>query len=356
MYTIILRLILLLALAGVVAGCGEAGGSLPEVDFKVVRVDAALRDFRQALTAQNKPCREAYAATLAENRRAIMALTGSSPAPEAYAVIPDAQIDAFLIDSAGLCRTFAAPAWGQMFDSLLAAFPPDYDLKGQLTGPFARVKAAFPQFRAPDVYAVSRGYDPREDWGPQYQRDRLVLTDSSLVVNLEYFAGPKFPFSHPRIPVYVRNRNTPAHLPAAVLREIGYAIKPELQKPNPALIELMLDAGKILYFIERTAPEMPDSIVIGYTAEQTVVAKASDRQIFEKLVPLFYEQNLVEYEWALRDGPFTDRFGKGAPPRLGEYLGWQIVRAYMDRNDETTLPQLFALDAGTILKGAAFKP
>ncbi|HLN96658.1 MAG TPA: hypothetical protein VK183_13575, partial [Flavobacterium sp.] len=44
------------------------------------------------------------------------------------------------------------------------------------------------------------------------------------------------------------------------------------------------------------------------------------------------------------------------PGRIGTWVGWQIVRAYMEQNEEVSLTQLLAMDANEIFTGSRYKP
>jgi hypothetical protein len=59
----------------------------------------------------------------------------------------------------------------------------------------------------------------------------------------------------------------------------------------------------------------------------------------------------------MQDGPFTKGFDAEAPARLGEWIGWQIVSAYMDKNRKVTLKQLLQNnDSQLILNQSGYKP
>jgi len=45
-----------------------------------------------------------------------------------------------------------------------------------------------------------------------------------------------------------------------------------------------------------------------------------------------------------------------SPGRLGRYVGWQIVRAFMDKNPEVTLTELLDIPADEIFKKSNYKP
>jgi hypothetical protein len=57
------------------------------------------------------------------------------------------------------------------------------------------------------------------------------------------------------------------------------------------------------------------------------------------------------------DGPFTSVLSKQAPARIGHWVGWQIIRQYMNNNPDVSLEQLMQEnDAQAILKKSKYKP
>ena len=61
----------------------------------------------------------------------------------------------------------------------------------------------------------------------------------------------------------------------------------------------------------------------------------------------------------LTDAPFTPGLGdhNESAPKLGIWIGWQIVKKYMDKNPDVTLQQLMKeTDAQKILHASRYKP
>jgi uncharacterized protein YjaZ len=72
---------------------------------------------------------------------------------------------------------------------------------------------------------------------------------------------------------------------------------------------------------------------------------------------LLYTTDQAEVMKFTTDGPFTSAFSKEAPPRVGYWLGRQIVKQYMNKNPKVTLQQLMnETDAQVILTKAKYKP
>ena len=57
------------------------------------------------------------------------------------------------------------------------------------------------------------------------------------------------------------------------------------------------------------------------------------------------------------EGPFTAPFGNDSPPRTGAWIGWQIVRKYMNANPEVTIHDLLKdEDHQTIFQKSGYRP
>ena len=58
------------------------------------------------------------------------------------------------------------------------------------------------------------------------------------------------------------------------------------------------------------------------------------------------------------DAPFSKFYleiDNESPGRIGQYIGWKMVRSYMEHND-TSVSQLLSKDADEIFKNSKYKP
>lgn len=118
----------------------------------------------------------------------------------------------------------------------------------------------------------------------------------------------------------------------------------------------MLYYGKILYVVDAMMPEKEDHIKIRYTDLEYEWAEVSEYNIW---------QHIVEQEWIyskdvklivryFNEGPTTVGLD-GSPARIGQYLGWKIIQAFMEKNPEMTIQDLIAeSNQSKMLK--AYKP
>ncbi len=117
------------------------------------------------------------------------------------------------------------------------------------------------------------------------------------------------------------------------------------------LAEAIIRWGKILYLTEACFPDEKEAIIIRYSEEDLKWAYDNEYAYWDYLVKqqLLFKNNERDKMNMLGDAPFTVGLPEKGPDRLGQFLGWQIVRQYMEDND-ITLKELLATPYDKILK------
>lgn len=119
-----------------------------------------------------------------------------------------------------------------------------------------------------------------------------------------------------------------------------------------SLSEMMIHWGKIIYFVEASFPKEDKEIIIRYTKEDYKWALENEAFYWDYLV----KQNLLfvldERTKAnmLNEGPFTQGLPEKGPDRLGQFLGWRMVKQYMENHSDLTLPELKEIGYNDILQ------
>ena len=126
-----------------------------------------------------------------------------------------------------------------------------------------------------------------------------------------------------------------------------------LQAPKSgSLSEYMIYWGEILYFVEAAFPEENKAIIIRYSDADLKWAIENEGAFWKYLV----DQNLLfvmdERTKAnmLNEGPFTQGLPEKGPDRLGQFLGWRMVKQYMENNSNLTLEELKKVGYNDILQ------
>ncbi len=221
-----------------------------------------------------------------------------------------------------------------------------------LTSLFKHTKYYFPDFKEPVIYTMVSGYSPGND---------LILADSFAVVGLDFYLGARYSPYRPRVedvPQYMWRRFAPETLPL----HLSMQLSTKFAKGDPkdkTLLATMIDWGKTLYFCRKLNPVLPDSVIMGYTAEEWKNVSASKEVVWGYFVEknLFFDQSRDVKIRFIGERPFTSDISEKCPGRVGAWLGWEVVTAYMKRHPNTSLKQLMEMtDARKIFEESKYRP
>ncbi len=227
-------------------------------------------------------------------------------------------------------------------------------IEQDLNTTFKYIKYYYPKAKVPRFISFISGF--------AYQ---IPIGDDYIGIGLDMFLGKGSQFYNAIVassPKYQSIRFEPAYILPRVTEV--YA-REELFLPNDndqTFLSKMIYNGKILYFMDQVLPETKnDTLKIGYTNKQLTWAKQYEGNIWGLFLEneLLYQTDYQKLQTYLTDGPFTPGVGeKGfSAPKLGVFIGWQIVKKYMAENKDVTLQQLMAeTDAQKILTKSKYKP
>ena len=219
-----------------------------------------------------------------------------------------------------------------------------------LTEAFRHWKFYFPNTRIPRVYSYISGGD--------YDTP-VQLADTVLIIALDTYLGKDFkPYLSDGIALYKAERMTEDHIVPDCVREIVSILYPESAAPM-TLLAAMVEAGKRQYLIDALIPDVPGFLKMNYTKEQYDWAGKNESHVWAALVEnrMLYSSDGQYFRMFLADGPYTMEFSKDSPARLGEWIGLQIIRSFMQKNPEFTLRMMMQEpDAQKILTLSGYKP
>lgn len=196
----------------------------------------------------------------------------------------------------------------------------------------------------------------------QFELAAALYGDGDIAVGLEFFLGPDYDYAavDPRETIfsdYLARSYTPQHLTSKLMQPI---IEDRIPKARGGrLIDAIIYEGKKLYLLHRVLPETPDHVLHEITEEQMEWLRANEVPIYAHLQR---ENHLYRTDPTLikkytQPAPSTQGMPPEAPGRAVNYLGLQIVRAYVRANPRLTMAELMAqTDGQAILAGARYKP
>lgn len=187
----------------------------------------------------------------------------------------------------------------------------------------------------------------------------IVYPDTTLGISLEMYLGKESPYYKMlQWPQYqVRSLSKEYMLPNLIR---GWLIS-EFDNAEPVnnLLSHMIFYGKIFYACDALLPDVHDSLKIAYTSAQMNYCSKYEKNLwgFFAQENRLYENNLKTVSEFTSEGPFTGAISKECPPRIAMWIGWQIVRSYMEHNEAVTLEELIKEpDAQKILNKSKYRP
>ncbi len=184
--------------------------------------------------------------------------------------------------------------------------------------------------------------------------------DSVVALGLDMYLGNKFALYQgvQDLPEYIIRKLRPEYItPNAVHVTLTGIFG--FQTDGKKLIDNMIYYGKILYVMNKLLPNVPDTIISGYTQRQLNWCKYNEGEVWKFFIGnnLLFDANEQDYFNYVSDGPTTNGMAPDAPGNIGSWVGWQIVQKYMERFPNTTLPQLMAnTNSQQILDDSHYKP
>jgi len=213
---------------------------------------------------------------------------------------------------------------------------------------FKHIKYYFPNFKVPKVITVTN--DVEYDY-------QVILADSLLLIGLDNYLGPEHKYYHGMQGYIAADRNRD-FMVSNIANAFARKVVPLPEERS--FLARMTYYGKTLYLKDKLMPFQTDAQKITYSENQLAWAEANEEPMWRHFIEreLLYSTDNELSQRFLDPAPFS-KFGleldNESPGRLGRYLGWQIVRAFMDRN-EVTIKQLLQLPAEEIFKKSNYKP
>ena len=112
------------------------------------------------------------------------------------------------------------------------------------------------------------------------------------------------------------------------------------------------------YFLYRLMPDAGDTIRFGYTAAQLQWCVNSEESIWSFLIDhkLLFSSEPSQIGKFVNDGPTTNGFPRESPGNIGAWIGFRIVKAYMEKSAITLAQLMEEKDAKKIFRVSNYKP
>ncbi|KJD31855.1 gliding motility protein GldB [Tamlana sedimentorum] len=237
----------------------------------------------------------------------------------------------------------------QLFKEVDKAFGDFTDTKIEIESLFNHLKFYFPEFYTPRIIAITNDVD---------YRNKVVVTDTIVVLSLDTYLGSEHEF-YSGIQKFIRANFNKEQLVVDMAEK--YAQKYIYHPQHRTLLDEMIYFGKILYFKDKIVPFKTEAQRIGYSQNQLNWAIENESYIWQYFVErelLFSTSSKLPGRFIV-DAPFSkfylEDIDSSSPGKIGQYIGWQIVRAYMNQNS-VSFKEMLITSTEDIYNNTKFKP
>jgi len=262
-------------------------------------------------------------------------LSGDLNNPEAVQYLKDFATDPFNI---------------LLYNKEKVAFPDLKQVEPVVEDVFAHFHYYYPDIELPQkAFTCITGVHPDE---PPVQ-----IIDNQLVISLDWYLDDEEVYDQIGMPRYMSLRRNKLTLAKEVAEQLYMFYMYEWRKQGQVIGEMVF-CGRRDFFIEAMCPELPDSVLLGYSSNQWRWAVDNEGQVWADIVGnrRLYEAGLDTYMMFFGDGPFTQSYSNDAPSRLGEFFGLNIIRSYFSNNEISLQDLMQRKDFQIVFQDSGYKP
>ena len=240
------------------------------------------------------------------------------------------------------------PQWRELYQEVEKRYKNFDNENAQIEDLFKHIKYYFPTIKTPDIYTVIAEMD---------HDNKVIYANYKLVIALELYLGKDHKF-YGEYPAYLRQNFNQRQMLPDIVSSFAFGVVPAPK--DKELLSLMINSGKELYLKDILLPEYTDYEKIGYTAEQQKWCEANENYMWQYFINdklLFSSDSRLPNRF-INLAPFSKFYleiDNESPGRVGQWIGWQIVRSFME-NNKVSVQELLKMNAKVIFEKSKYKP
>lgn len=237
--------------------------------------------------------------------------------------------------------------WRALYAEVQKKFPDFNQQTTEIEDLFKHFKYYFPETVMPKIYTVIAEMD---------YHNKAIYADDKLIIALELYLGKSHKFY--TFPEYLKQNFEERQMMPDIVS--SFAVRKIPPPSEKTLLANMIYYGKELYMKDIMLPNHTDAEKIGYTPEQITWSQENESYIWR----YFIEEDLLFSTDAKLENRFVNlapfskfylEIDNESPGRIGQWIGWQIVRSFME-NNEVSLQEMLKMDAKQIFERSKYKP
>ena len=239
------------------------------------------------------------------------------------------------------------PQWRELYQETEKKYSDFGKQTSEIEDLFKHIKYYFPNAIMPKVYTVIAEMD---------YNNKAIYANDKLVISLELYLGANHKFYE--FPKYLEQNFEERQMMPDIVTSFSLGkIPPAIEK---TLLAEMIYYGKQLYLKDELLPTYNDAEKIGYLPAQITWCKENESYIWRYFIEkeLLYSTDSKLPNRFTNVAPFSKFYleiDNDSPGRVGQWIGWQIVRSFM-QNNEVTLQDMLKMDSKALFEKSKYKP
>jgi gliding motility-associated lipoprotein GldB len=241
------------------------------------------------------------------------------------------------------------PQWRELYQEVEKKYKNFVTQQSEIEDLFKHIKYYFPTIKTPTIYTVISEMD---------NNSKAIYANDKLVIALELYLGKDHKF-YGEFPAYLRQNFEQRQMLPDIVSSFAFGVLPNPKDKD--LLSMMISSGKELYLKDILLPEYSDAERIGYSEDQIKWSKENESYIWEYFVndKLLYSTDSKLANRFINLAPFSKFYleiDNESPGRIGQWVGWQIVRSFMENNPKVTIQDLIKMNEKDIFELSKYKP
>jgi hypothetical protein len=221
------------------------------------------------------------------------------------------------------------------------------DIQKKVTNAFKRIHHFFPEKKIPQLYLHVSMFN-----------QSLVVDENIISLSIDNYLGDKY-YGYKKADVYDyllynmrREKVAPDFVTAFLMTEFA-------QPYTDKFLDNMLFRGKVMFLLSVLMPDEQPEVLMGYTRAQMEWCKDNEKSMWLNIMDkrqLFSNDPMLSTTY-FNDAPFTSAVSRESPGRVGIWIGWQVIKQYMEHHSKMTLSELMAnTNYQQIMEQSSYKP
>lgn len=177
-------------------------------------------------------------------------------------------------------------------------------------------------------------------WG---KPESIIFCDSCMLLALNHYMGSEHP-AYMSLDQYRRQNKNPRNLPYDIVEALIATQYPFVKNADTKIINRMIYEGAIIETKMRMVENAELKDALGYTEDQMKWLVEHEKDIWNMMVgkKMLFDSSETLSEKLFSPAPFSSPISYDTPGRVGRYIGYKLIKSYIDENPRTKLSDIIS--------------